>query len=320
MRKRRRLLVREGRVSDISNSFTLILTFSRSNMVDIFFSAFNRMKIDMKNCHLLVFDNTDMEPLAARLAERVMEYAGHFRSVRLCKTYRRVGGDPVNAGDTGFRRSKLPMIYEMHLDMMKLLHTDKFVLIEDDTLPPPNAVMRLLQILDEYPGCGIATAIETGRSQLAYVKVRLGVHFVKRFGNKIFERISLNPKLRGLHSVDACGTYCCASFKNVWLQGLEGMNEYLYDIPRFALDVTQTNNVKMRGWNILADFSLWCEHMQSYQGNFISWGKRQAVPQLDIWLPEYQEYAQGVLLTKPCHTKMLRNLTRQRDRAWKKRL
>ena len=301
-----------------SRGFTLVVTFSRDVYVHNFFAAFNRLRIPLSECHLLVIDNTDIAPLCEHLKEKLRAYVGAFKSVRLYKTFRKVGGDVITAGDTGYHNSKLPMIYSMHKDMLKLINTDKFVLMEDDTLVPPNAVVKLLQMLERYPRCGIATAIETGRSDIPWQPTRLGVHYVEREGNRMLARFSPSPHLRGIHSVDCCGWYCCASYKSVWALGLQGMDAYVSKIPRFALDGFHTHNIKLAGWDILADFSLWCAHMQVSQGSFIFWGKKQAVPQLDVWMPRFRDYAQGVLLVKPWHKKMLRNMTRQRDRSWRR--
>jgi hypothetical protein len=309
-----RYLLQEGEPDNHENSFTLIGTFSRSCMVHNWFAHLNRMKLDMRGCHLLIYDNTDLASLGELLTMKLQPYIGAFRSVRLWKSYRRIGGDPVTFGDTGWKKSKLPHIYAMQLDLMRHVHTDKFVLIEDDTLAPPDAVMQLLSLLEKNEKCGVAIAIETGRSHISYAKVRLGVHYLHREKNRIIWRLSPSPHLRGVHKVDACGWYCVASYKWLWLRGFEGMDEYVQDVPRFAMDVIHTHNIHELGYDILADFSLWCSHVQSTEHGFIFWGKKQAVPQLDVWLPAWQEYAQGVVLTKPCHKKMLRNLTRQRSR------
>jgi hypothetical protein len=316
--KRPGYIVKHWPVSGRASGFTLVCTFSRDVYVHNFFAALNNMRIPVKQCHLLIIDNTDIGVLAEHLKERAKVYVGAFKSVRLYKTYRRVGGDVITEVDTGFKRSKLPMIYAMHHDMLKLVNTDKFVLLEDDTIAPPNAVVKLLRLLEQNPRCGIATAIETGRSDIEWQKTRLGVHYVEREGNRMLARYSPSPHLRGVHSVDCCGWYCCASYHSVWMLGFEGMDKYLEDIPRFALDGMHTNNIKQAGWDILADFSLWCGHMQAAQGRIIFWGKKQAVPHLDVWLTRFRDYAQGVLLVKPWHKRMLRSLERQRDRTWKR--
>lgn len=300
---------------DTARGFTLISCFSRAWCARNFFYAFNRLKIDMKNCHLLVIDNSDLATVRDELMRFVSVYRDAFYTVRLLKTWRQGGRELVTMNNAEWNVGKLPYIYEMHKDMMKLCTTEKFVLLEDDTIPPykthPDVVMRLLSMLEKYPRCGIATAIATGRSHVAYAKTRLGVHYVERDENRLVWRLSPSPKLQGIYKVDACGWYCCASYKKLWLRGLEGMDEYVADVPRFAMDVMQTNNIKRLGWDILADFSMWCQHMNHTSDGIIFWGKKQAVPMLDVWLPDWKVYAQGIVLNMPHHKKLMEKIIRK---------
>ncbi len=285
---------------NMQDGFTLVVCFSRNWCVGPFFKAFNKLRIDLDKCHLLIFDNTDNVLLENSLKRKVDIYKDIFYTTRLYKSWRKGGDQRMGAEDRGFHYSKLPYIYAMHLDFLKMITTDKFVLLEDDTLPPPMAVHKLLQHLEKNPDVGVATAIATGRSPFKFVKTRLGVHYIKRKGNKILERITPRPYLEKARiktfSVDACGWYCCASYKHLWELGFKGMDKFLSEIPRFALDNFHTNNIKRAGWDILADFSLQCKHMNLSGGRILYWTIKQAVPMLDIWIPKYKTYAQGVII------------------------
>lgn len=317
--KKPEFIIDTTRGKDMSKGFTLIVTFSRAWCIQNFFAAFNHLKIDMKQCHLLVIDNSDMVNVRDGLVERLNMYKDAFYTTRLYKTWRMGSGELVTRVNAVWDIGALPYIYEMHQDMMRLCTTDKFVLIEDDTLPPykkhPDTVMRLLSMLEKNPRCGIATAIETGRTQVPWAKVQVGIHYIERDGNKLLWRLTAPPHLRGVHQVDSCGWYCCASFKNVWLLGFEGMDEYVAGVPRFAMDVMHTNNIKRAGYDILADFDMWCVHMNHTSEGIIFWGKKQAAPMVDVWLPMWQEYAQGIPLIRPEHAKIIRRIRCQRERA-----
>lgn len=293
--------------------YTLVFTFSRDWCVHNFFATLNHMKIDMKHCNLLVIDNSNFPTLSDHLAEKLDCYRDAFRTIRLYKTWRMGGGENVMEDDRGYHHSKLPYIFAMQKDMSQLIKTNKFVLLEDDTLAPPNAVMRLLSLLEDNPDCGIATGLETGRSLVAWSKTRIGVHYVHRPGNRLLWRLSPSPRLRGIHKVDACGWYCLASYKKVWEKGFAGMDEYVDELPRFALDGIHTNNIKKAGYDILADFDLWCKHMQPMGDQLYFWERKRARPMLDVWLPEWKIYAQQILLDKPWHKKMLKDLVKQRE-------
>ncbi|GAI11374.1 unnamed protein product, partial [marine sediment metagenome] len=116
-------------------------------------------------------------------------------------------------------------------------------------------------------------------------------------------------------SVDACGWYCCAARKDAWKKAFEGMDEWIADVPRFAMDVVHTNNMVRNGWELLADFSLWCVHMNHTPDKILFWGKRQCRPQLDLWLPDWKVYAQGIPLSVPASRPILKKIQRFMDQG-----
>ncbi len=318
--KKAEFVIDTTRGKDMSRGFTLIVCFSRAWCVKNFFAAFYNLKIDVKNCHLLVIDNSDnvvvMRALLEKLTDGKPSIKDAFYTCRLYKTWRMGGRELVTMVNAEWNVGKLPYIYEMHKDFLRLCTTETFVLLEDDTLPPyktrPDVVMYMLRRLAETKNCAVYTAIETGRSSVAYAWTRLGVHYLKREGNKIIWRLSPSAHLRGPHKVDACGWYCCAAYKEPWKQAFEGMDEWIADVPRFAMDVAHTNNIVRNGWDIIADFSLWCAHMNHTPNEILFWGKKQVKPMLDLWLPEWETYAQGVMLTTPASRAILRRIQRQR--------
>jgi len=317
--KKAEMLVDTTKGKDMKKGFTLIVCFSRAWCVQNFFAAFNHLQIDMKNCHLLIFDNSDSVVLQGKLQAKAETYKDSFYTTRLYKTWRQGGRELVTMENSEWNVGKLPYIYEMQKDFLGMCTTDKFVLLEDDTLPPykdrPDVVMNMLETLENNPKAALVSAIATGRSSVAYAKTRLGIHYLKREGNRVLWRLSPSQHLRGLHKVDATGWFCCAALKEPWLRAFDGMDEYVEDIPRFAMDVVHTNNIKLLGYDLLADFDLWCAHMNHTPDRIIFWGKKQCRPQLDIWLPEWKVYAQGVMLTteecKPHLKKLMLKLGRK---------
>lgn len=336
--KKAEFLIDTTKGKDMKKGFTLIVCFSRAWCVRNFFAAFYHLQIDMKNCHLLVIDNSDNVILQHELLKKLTDGKPALKDVfytcRLYKTWRMGGKELVTMENAEWNVGKLPYIYEMHKDFLRLTTTANFVLLEDDTLPPygydrrlgirgrPDAVMYMLEQLEKNPRAAVYTAIETGRSSVAYAKTRLGVHYLKREKNRVIWRLSPSQHLRGVHKMDACGWYCCAARKEPWRKAFEGMDKYIEDVPRFAMDVVHTNNIIKNGWDILADFSLWCAHMNYTPDGIIFWGKRQVRPSLDLWLPDWQVYAQGVLLTAPPCKAILDRIQKQmdsgkRDFTWK---
>lgn len=281
---------------DMKKGFTLVLCFSRRWCIVPFFEAFDKLRIPVDDCHLLIFCNSDSPLLERDLLVYAERYRKVFKTVRMYQSYRRGRGTMSNIPSDPDHRGKLPYIYAMYLDIIDLVTTEVFINLEDDTTVPSGAVMRLLSIMEENNNRAFVTGIETNRGPYEGVKTRLGVHYIKREGNRIIERLSLDPDTRGVVPVDACGWYCCASTPEIWKLGFEGVEKYFWEIPRFALDMFHTNNLKLAGIPVLADFGTWCKHMEGRNDKIIYWGKKQAVPMADIWLPKYKTYAQGVVL------------------------
>jgi len=279
-----------------NKGYTLVFTFSRIWCVPNFFANLNQMKINLNNCHLLIIDNTYFSELEKVLLAKADILSKVFKSVRVLKTYEAFGGCLIPKTRQCVPGAACIHIYNMHMEMLKHIHTRRFVLIEDDTLPPQRAILRLMNSLKRNKNAGIVTAIEPTQCTSPYAKTRLGVHYVKRDGWRLTERLSLKMQRNGLKKVDACGWYCFASYKDVWAKGFEGMKKYLNIIPHFALDTIHTNNIKEAGYDILADFSLRCKHMTNAGKSIYFSETKQSTPMLDIYLPDYDMYAAGLLV------------------------
>ena len=295
-KERPRFLINTVKDVDKKNDFTLILCFSRRWCIEPFFKAFNELKVPMDRCHLLVYCNKDSGLLIDQLRKRTEVYLEAFKSVRMYSSYRRSIGTMKLRDTDPAHRGKLPFIYAMYMDIIKMVETKVMIVMEDDSPPSPNAVMKLLMHMKAYNNRVFVTGIETNRGPHENIKTRLGVHYIKREGNRILERISLDPNTQGVVPVDACGWYCCASTPAIWAAGFKGLDEYFHKIPRFALDMFHTNNIKNMKIPVIADFSVWCNHMEPRTDKILYWGKKQAVKMMDLWIPEYKVYAEGIVI------------------------
>jgi len=289
-----KFLINTLKKSDEKNGITLIITFSRRALVPFFFAAFENMQLPKKEIHLLIYDNTEDEPLRKGLEPLARKYALQFRSVRLFKSYLKGKGSISGSGNEQFSCSKLQNIWSMWLSLRRMIKTEFMFVLEDDTICPPNAFKRLLKILQRNSRVGFVTAIETGRNPYPWQPVRLGVHKVRMQGLKVLERHSLSPFLKGVVPIDASGVYCFAARTKAYLSGFEGYDPKKLRVPFFGLDNVFTYNIKQHGWQLLADFSLWCSHLQLSTSRIIAFSKDQAVEQYDLWVPKLHNYAQGI--------------------------
>jgi len=294
MRIRPKLLWHIGSDYIRDHEVTVVLCVSRFVFLQKFFAAFEKLTLPKETCHLLIFLNADNPILKDYLRVSMLRYSSAFASVSVYQAKRHASIELIDHKQQRFDHTKLPVIYAMQRDIMDILKTRRFVMFEDDTLMPSNSIVKLLRILATHKKCAVATGIETSRAMFRHQAVRLGVHIITRNRNRIVARVSLPPHLTGLQHVDACGWYCVASYRNIWKRALIDMLSYVRDVPSFGMDNVHTNNIQIAGYEILADFSLWCRHLQASMGKTIEWGKEHAVPQVDLWIPHFEVYAEGL--------------------------
>jgi len=281
---------------------TLVCCFSRKLFIPIFFKALEQMDIPRDEVHLIVYDNTDDKQLEAELIPVVEGLKDSYLSVRLYKSYIHHKYTSDGKPDKPFSDSKTSNIWEMWKDLPNHIHTDYFFQLEDDTLAPADAFMVLCRDLKQNPAAAYITGIETSRSAIPWFPCRLGVHKMRVCPcggrNKILERHSLDPDTKGTVPVSCSGVYCFAARTKEFFSGLKGFDPYKINPPIWALDMLFTRNMRVHGHSIYANFNVWCHHLHANGARIIAWGKEQAVEMVDLWLPEYENYAMGIEVCK----------------------
>ena len=275
--------------------FTLVLGFSRVWCVEPIIESLCAMKIPLSRCHLLVYDNTDKGLLEQALMENFMLFKGVFASMRIYKSYRKGGSVIVGMKDYRWEDTKLVPVNAMYKDFKWIIETDVFINIEDDTYCPPNTVEQLLRDLERYKGRAFITGLETSRSADRDTVVLLGAYYIRGENGRIVQKCSLDPRCHPRSTacvrVDACGWYCFATTKSVWLQGFKGHPVRAEYVHHFASDVFHTWNIHNAGIPVIADYKIRCFHMQPDPKGIIYWKVCQAVPHLDYYIKEHDVWA-----------------------------
>ena len=288
--------------SDKKKGITLVVCFSRTPFVPIFFKSLDQMKLPRLNIHLLVYDNTNDIDLGIKLKAEVEKRLTEYLSVRFYKSYIFGRGNIRGSGNEQFKNSKLHNIWLMWLNLYiyknGMIHTPLFFQLEDDTIAPPDAFKRLFSTLYKKPKAAMVTGISTGRAPVPWIPVGLGVHKMKMKGLFCLERHSLNPDTKGIVEVDGCGVYCFAARTDFFKSGFDGYDPIKLKVPFFGLDNIMTWNIKKHGWKLLADFSIWVSHLNISSSRIIAFSKDQAVEMYSVWLPKCNNYAQGVHVKK----------------------
>jgi len=312
--KRGQMVYSKGNGDVQKHDFTLIICFSRMWCFQKFFESFEKMKIPMGKCHLLIFDNSNNKSLRDALLDRAKAYSGSFKSVRLYKSWRLYQRPLLTAKTITWKDSQNGPILGMHLDSLRLCKTEKFVMIEDDTTCPVGAVPRLLDALEKNPKCGMVTGIQAMRQSAAYMVSYPAVYYVTKKGGRIVESVTLSPYLRGLHQIDGTGWYCFASYKKIFMQATRKIMKLDDRTRNFAVDVMHVSYIRDAGYDVLADFGVWTGHFMLDGKSMFTWGKELCKPMLSTWSEIWQTHARVSNLKEPIHYKLLRRLTRKRDR------
>jgi hypothetical protein len=291
-----------------NNDFTIIITFSRQNMVSPFFDAFEKLVLPRSKINLVIYDNTEnsllYELLLNKLNNMPFNKKGGFKSIILHKSYRKGGSTLLGMENKNFYKSKLNPIWEMWRDMQKYIKTELFMVLEDDTIVPKNAFIILLNDFFSLPNCGFVTGIETGRVPFSYQKVGLGVHLMIRKNNKILQTINLDPNSKGIKKIDCSGVYCFITRKDLYKKAFDLLDKEVAKAPFFGMDLLLVNNIQRMGYNLYADFRVWCDHLQQSGAGLRAFNKTQAVKMGSIWIPEFKNYAHGIRINDAKRTKI----------------
>ena len=293
-------LINDLKQNEKTEGTTLIVCFSRTFLVPFFFKALQEMDLPREDIHLLVYDNTEDGLLSAKILDEISRFmcpkCYQFKSVRLFKSYLKGRGNITGSGNEQFRKSKLYNIWHMWKRVYNMVFTPTFFQLEDDTIAPPHAFKRLFKGLQARPKAAMITGISTGRNPMPWVPTGLGVHHMKMKGLKILERHSLSPDTKGVVEIDGCGVYCFAARTKPFLTGFHNYDPEKLRVPFFGMDNIFTYNMKKHGYKLFADFSVWVSHLEVSNARIIAFSKDQAVEMYSVWLPQANNYAQGVLV------------------------
>lgn len=168
-------------------------------------------------------------------------------------------------------------------DTRKLVTTDIFIRLEDDTLPPKDAIPKLLELLKKNPKAGIATAISTYRSP-SIGPQGIGVHMeVERNNVRCIKKLTFPPGLDGVYEAESCGFFCLAYRYKAYLKGFKNIENGKEFVAVIGCDVPFNHNILLAGWKILADFDLWCGHMQETEKGYYEFKKEHAIQSLYVY-------------------------------------
>jgi len=289
-----KMLINTTTDKDMKKGFTLSFLFSSTHCVTPFFNALSKMMIPLDDCHLIIYDNSDLSPLKIMLEDVANQLKDRFYSLRLFKSYRQGSCQTVMDRKTSNKPTKIPFIIDGYKSILKMVTTKVWINIEDDTIAPPHTVMRLLKDFESMGPDVFISGVEPHRMTTPYEKTRLGAYYFYTDGYALWQRVSLSPKCRGLKRVDACGHYCFITTKKIFRKGLLKMPMFLNNPYFVVFDGRHTYNLTRKGIPVYVDFNLRCLHMHPTPEGYIYASVKKAVSQTDYYIPQYKVWALGV--------------------------
>ena len=179
--------------------------------------------------------------------------------------------------------TKLLSSYELHKLCFELATTSEFVMIEDDILPPLDAIPRLLKTLRSDSKIGMVSTAGCYRCPDIH---KMGVSSAEQiiFSNKmITKRISCNPHLSGVHDVAAAHWGCFASRTDVHLAAFKKCEFEGFIRTYIGNDMVITNLIKQLGFRVVVDFDIWVDHMQPTEKGIYLYNKKDAIQDEYVW-------------------------------------
>ncbi len=173
---------------------TIVIPISRKDYLDRLFESLDALVIEGHEVNLLTYCDGDYSVFEKA---RNLTMLSKFRD-RLCVERRK--GTP---GSSNFKLRR-QRIADIHNEIKGLINsTDYIFLIEDDTLVPANALIRLMKHYKDYPDAGVISGIQVGRWGFKM----LGAWRVNQLQNPT--KIYSIRKNTGIQDIDAAGFYCC---------------------------------------------------------------------------------------------------------------
>lgn len=248
-------------------SFTIVIKFSREKCFIPFFDAFNKLKFEKKDCHLILINNTFDSLISEGLLSNFTKNSVSYKSICLIQT----NNPRFDRGDKGwydnvphpFNTWTAYYSFQMLKLIRDLVQDDIHIQLEDDSLPHPDAITHLLKIMKENKDCACATTPLANRDVFLKTLCMNSYSMIEKKDNFITRRISCDPKLSGVHEIAATGYHCVAFRKNPFKRAVQHVEDLPCKIMKSGSDIYLTSFLYEKGNKILLDYDCWGVHIDT---------------------------------------------------------
>lgn len=227
---------------------TIFLPVSRHAHLDAIFARLELMECEAENISILTYVDGDAE---LYVKARNLTEQSRFKQ-RLC--VQRPGGTSPPPTDINGRRKRIAAI---HNEAKQYLQQADYVFgLEDDTIPPTNALHRLLDAYTAKPHAGYIQGVELGRWGVPYVGAWRA--------DDVYEPTRIESLLPSgdtpLQPIDAGGFYCYLTQFKLYMQ-----HEYApFEKTALGPDVNYGIWLRRQGFQNYILWSVNCEHRTNH--------------------------------------------------------
>jgi glycosyltransferase involved in cell wall biosynthesis len=247
-----------GRTIDPVDLVTLAIPWSgRMHLVDEVLDAIDAQTFPAEHLHVLFYDNSG-DPACGRRLRRWLLGRDRYASVSYVRDPRRavesvaaaeLADAPLEPGGLGRRRHGRALndrVGALWNRIGQLVKTDLVWCVEDDVIPPPGALRRLLDAMG--PNVDAVTASYASR-------VVPGCEVAWRYDDLRSGYVTHLPRGRGVEEIGGCGFGCALVRADVFRAGpARSAGEAVGYDCNIWLDLAR------RGGQVLIDWDLACEH------------------------------------------------------------
>ena len=283
-------------------SFTIAIKFSRSWCLDPFFKRFKELQFDRTDCNLILINNTSDFVLSVDMLEAISPEARFYKSLHFIQT-----NNPHFTRYQSENRIKVPApfptwssyySFSMHKRIAKLLQDNIHIQLEDDTLPPVDAIQKLLKMIIDPEVAMSAIPCAQRESALTTVGHNSYEKITKDETGLLIYRLNTPVFREGVKEIVGTGYHCVAIKKDPFLKAIDYVEKLPFTFTGSGSDVYFTSFISETCGKILCDFSSWCDHLHNVNNHIISLTADNCKPWEHTWNPKKEAY-NWVFVDKP---------------------
>lgn len=226
--------------------YSLVCMFSRLWVLKKWFEEFSKLEIDKEKTELIFYTDS-LEPDLYKFVTIEAKKLTDFNGVRVI--WGRNGELTYRAKDSRIR------ICKIHEELKKYIDGNKLIMIEDDTVVPPDGIIKLIRNFNMLENVAFVQGIEVGRR--AY----------RNYGSwqEAGATVYTDPPRTGLYEINGGGFYCFITNAKLYKEhNFLSYQKTIYE--PFGPDFYFVNKLTKKGYKAFTNWSIKCRHLYYLNG------------------------------------------------------